>query len=96
MIVHAEDGTAIKSGLRVASLCPGTWAECAAVPSNRFFEVPPDVSDEAACQISLNPATAWALLEESGAASGDWMLVTATTSTVSNIVGAVAHRRGIR
>jgi NADPH:quinone reductase-like Zn-dependent oxidoreductase len=46
--------------------------------------------------MSLNPLTAWALLRDSHAGSGDWILVTAATSTVSNIVGAIACRRGIK
>jgi len=54
------------------------------------------MTDEVACQMSLNPVTDWALLQESRALSGDWILVTAATSTVSNIVGAIARRLGIK
>ena len=59
------------------------------MPSSRLIEVPPEITDEVACQMSLNPVTAWVLLQESRARSGDWILVTAATSTASNIVGAM-------
>jgi hypothetical protein len=59
------------------------------VPSARLIEVPPEITDEVDCQTSLNPVRAWALLQESRARSGDWILVTAATSTASNIVGAM-------
>ena len=83
-------------GSRVAFRNPGTWAEFAAIPSARLISVPNDVTDEIACQISLNPVSAWALLKEARAASQNWIVLTAATSTVSNIVGAIAKQRGIR
>ena len=66
------------------------------MPSTRLIEVPSDISDQMACQMSLNPLTAWALLRDSHTGSGDWILVTPATSTVSNIVGAIARKRGIK
>jgi NADPH:quinone reductase-like Zn-dependent oxidoreductase len=48
-----------------------------------------------ACQISLNPLTAWGLLDEAEIAPGDWLLMTAGASTVSNLVAAIARSRGI-
>ena len=81
-------------GTRVAFRCPGAWAERVLVPLSRLAEVPPGVPDLIACQFSLNPITAWALLAVAGCESGDWILLTAAASTVSNLVGAIArHRR---
>ena len=57
--------------------------------------MPADISDHVACQISLNPITALALLDEAKVRPGDWILLTAATSTVSNLVAAMAKRRGV-
>ncbi len=83
-------------GDRVAFRTPGTWAEFAAVPSARLISVPDDMTDEIACQISLNPVSACALLKEARLMPEGWVILTAATSTVSNIVGAIARERGIR
>lgn len=96
VVVQAADESGVAEGTRVAFRAPGSWAEFAAVPRARLVEIPADIPDETACQISLNPVTAWALLRESGAARGDWIVVTAATSGVSNLIGALARVRGIR
>lgn len=91
-----ENGCGIAPGTRVAFRCPGTWAEIVAVPATRISVVPPDISADAACQISLNPVTAWGLLEQAEVGSGDWILITAARSVVSNLVASIARKRGIR
>jgi NADPH:quinone reductase len=88
-------GATLAPGTRVAFRWPGSWAEFAAVPLERIIAVPADISDEAASQISLNPITAWALLDEAQVTQGDTILLTAATSTVSTLVTAIARRRGI-
>ncbi len=82
-------------GDRVAFRFPGTWAELAAIPAPRLVSIPDDVRDETACQISLNPVSAWALLKQAHVTPEDWIVVTAAASTVSNIVGAIARARGV-
>jgi NADPH:quinone reductase len=94
-VVVQAVGADVRVGSRVAFRFPGSWAEFAVVPSPRLIDVPDDVSDETACQMSLNPVTGWALLHEARTVRGDWILLTAATSTVSNIVGTIAHERGI-
>ena len=89
-------GVVVQTGARVAFRWPGAWAEFAAPPAGRLIAVPADIPDEMACQVSLNPVTAWALLREAAAGPGDWVVLTAAASTVSNLVGAIARRRGIR
>jgi NADPH:quinone reductase len=89
------EGADFASGTRVAFRWPGSWAEFATVPVGRIIAVPADISDVAASQISLNPITAWALLDEAQVTRGDTILITAATSTVSNIVAAIARQRGI-
>jgi NADPH2:quinone reductase len=87
--------SSVREGARVAFRWPGTWAEFAAIPVERLIAVPDDVPDTVACQISLNPVTAWALLDETKAATGDWVVVTAGVSTVSALVAGIARHRGI-
>jgi NADPH2:quinone reductase len=93
--VIASPSLAYRPGMRVAFRHPGSWAEVAAVPVERLIAVPADIAELPACQISLNPVTAWALLDESKAKAGDWIMLTAATSGVSNLVEQIARRRGI-
>jgi NADPH2:quinone reductase len=93
--VIASPSPAYRPGTRVAFRYPGSWAEVVAVPVERLIAVPTDIAEPLACQISLNPATAWALLDESKAKAGDWIMLTAATSGVSNLVAQIARRRGI-
>jgi NADPH:quinone reductase len=95
VVVEGNGRAGFTQGTRVAFRSPGSWAELAVVPQERLIAVPADVVDENAAQISLNPITAWALLDEAKAGAGDWILVTAATSTVSNLISAIARRRGI-
>jgi NADPH:quinone reductase-like Zn-dependent oxidoreductase len=94
-VLQASAGARIPKGKRIAFLWPGSWAELTAVLSGHFFEVPDDIPDDIACQFSLNPVTAWGLLNQASAASGDWVLLTAATSTVSNLVGSIGRTRDI-
>src|ERR1700722_5482086 len=61
VVVASPAGALFATGSRVAFRYPGSWAELACVPFDRLIPVPPGVSDEAACQISLNPVTAFGL-----------------------------------
>ncbi len=95
VVAKSPPNTAFPPGTRVAFRYPGSWAEYAAVPLERLIEVPAGISDDVACQISLNPITAWGLLMEANVKSGDWILLTAAASTVSNLIAAIAKRRGV-
>jgi NADPH2:quinone reductase len=95
VVVASPAGSPFATGSRVAFRYPGSWAELVSVPFDRLIAVPPGVTDAAACQISLNPVTAFALLDAAKLTSGDWVLLTAAASTVANLVAAIARRRGI-
>jgi NADPH:quinone reductase len=95
-VIAGPAGPTFGPGSRVAFRWPGSWAEVAAVPLNRLMAVPPDISNDDASQISLNPVTAWALLEQAAVAPEDWIMLSAATSTVANLVAAMARQRGIR
>lgn len=90
------EGADLAVGTRVAFRHPGCWAEYVAVPAAKLSRVPQGFSVEEACQYSLNPITAWALLDECGAQAGDCIAVNAAASTVSGLVRALATRRGVR
>jgi NADPH:quinone reductase-like Zn-dependent oxidoreductase len=91
---RSADGPPV--GTRVAFRAPGAWAQRIAAPLQRVIAVPTDVSDDTASQFSINPITAWGLLDEAEVMPSDWIVLTAATSTVSNLVGAIARRRGMR
>jgi NADPH:quinone reductase len=94
-VVDGPGDSLFAPGARVAFRTPGTWAELAAVPAERLLMVPDGIPDDVACQISLNPLTAVGLLAEAAVAPGDWILLTAATSTVSNLVASIAQARGV-
>jgi NADPH:quinone reductase-like Zn-dependent oxidoreductase len=95
VIVNAPAGAPYAVGTRVAFRSPGSWADVASVPFGRLIAIPSGISDEAACQVSLNPVTAFGLLAEANVQPGDWILLTAAASTVSNMVASIARARGI-
>src|SRR5262249_43348588 len=47
-------------------------------------------------QFSLNPVTAWALLDELSVDAGDWIAVSAARSAISRLVARLAELRGVR
>src|SRR5581483_9135464 len=81
VVVGGGANKRIATGSRVAFRWPGTWAEFAAVPEDRLIPVPDDVPDAVACQIALNPLTAWALVNEAELEPHDWIVMTAGAST---------------
>ena len=65
------------------------------MPEGRLYRVPNGIGVETAAQFSLNPITAYALLDELNLHAGDWIAVNAATSSVARLVAGLAHRRGI-
>lgn len=95
-VIAVAPGVPLAPGTRVAFRWPGAWAEQIAVPVERTFVVPDDVSIEDAAQMPLNPITAWGLLDMAGVAPGDVLAITAPTSSVARITRALAEARGVR
>lgn len=95
-VVESPKDSPFMPGMRVAFRYPGAWAEFAAVPAERLIAVPDAIADEAACQVSLNPLTAFGLLDEAAVKAGDWIMLTAAASTVSNLVARIAQARGVK
>lgn len=95
-IVTAPQGSGFYPGQRVAFRYPGAWAERVAVPIERLMPVPDAVHDDVAAQMALNPLTAWGLLDTVKVRPDEVVLLTAGTSTVSQIIAGICRHRGIR
>lgn len=87
--------SSFKAGDRVAFRSKGTWAEYALAPTSRVYPVPPEVPDSTACQFSLNPLTAWGLLDECNLPASSRILATAGRSVVARLLVNLAQRRGL-
>ncbi len=91
--------TDIAAGQRVAFRSPGAWADYAVVPRDRIYPVPPALSDRitdaVACQMPLNPLTAWGLLDSIPHSPGQRVLATAGHSVVAAVLRQLAARRDL-
>ncbi|NKY87032.1 alcohol dehydrogenase catalytic domain-containing protein [Nocardia veterana] len=89
----------VRPGRRVAFRSPGAWAQVAVAPRARVYPVPIDLSDripdEVACQLPLNPLTAWGLLDGVVHRPGMRVLLTAGRSVVASILAELATRQGL-
>lgn len=86
----------IDKGALVSFFFRKAWAEYAVVPAAELTVFPKDLPIEKAAQFSLNPFTAWGLLEEAQPAPGEWMLLTGANSAVSRILIQLARQKGVR
>jgi NADPH2:quinone reductase len=95
-VVGVGAGVDLALGTRVAFRWPGAWAEFVALPRERVFEVPAGIASVQAAQFVVNPITAWGLLEMARARAGEWIALTAASSSVAALVSALAEERGLR
>jgi NADPH:quinone reductase-like Zn-dependent oxidoreductase len=72
------------------------WAEYVNVPKNKIISLPANMPVEKAAQLSLNPLTAWALLDDLNAAAGEWVLLSAGNSAVSKLLIQFAKGRQLK
>lgn len=83
-------------GSLVAFRHKNIWAEFANIPKAKIIPLPDDFPVEKAAQLSLNPLTAWALLDESKAKKGEWIILSAGNSAVSKLLIQFAVNKGIK
>jgi len=83
-------------GTLVAFFSKKTWAEYVLVSPEELAVLPKDFPVEKAAQFTLNPFTAWGLLEMSHPAPGEWMLLTGANSAVARIAIQLARQREVR
>lgn len=96
IVIHNGGDDSVPVNSLVAFRHHGVWAEQVNVPKEKLILLPADFPVETAAQLSLNPITAWALLEQSMARAGDWIVLSAGTSAVSKLIIQFAKRRGIK
>jgi NADPH:quinone reductase len=84
-------------GSLVAFRHKNVWAEYVVVPVEKVVVLPSDFPIEKACQFSLNPITAYALLDEATVKTDDdWILLTAGNSAVSKLIFQFAKQKNVK
>ncbi|MCM4157820.1 2-enoyl thioester reductase domain-containing protein [Gramella sp. AN32] len=83
-------------GSLVAFRQKGTWAEYVTVPKENILKLPGNFPLHKAAQISLNPLTAWALLEQTNAKSGDYIILSAGNSSISRLISQFSLKLGVK
>jgi NADPH2:quinone reductase len=96
IIEDAGSDVALPVGTPVSFLWRNTWAEYTVVPEEELVILPAGFPVEKAAQMALNPFTAWGLLERIALHKDEWLLLTAGSSVVSQLVIQLAARKGIR
>ncbi|MBF2709912.1 zinc-dependent alcohol dehydrogenase family protein [Flavobacterium soyangense] len=72
------------------------WAEYGIIPVEKLTLLPADFPIEKASQFSLNPITAFALLDEASVQNDEWLLITAGSSSISKMIVQLANRKNIK
>jgi NADPH:quinone reductase-like Zn-dependent oxidoreductase len=86
----------IPTGTLVAFFYKRAWATYTVVPAEELAVLPGGMPVEKAAQFSLNPFTAWGLLDNAQPVAGEWMLLTGANASVSQIVIQLARERGVQ
>jgi NADPH:quinone reductase-like Zn-dependent oxidoreductase len=71
------------------------WAEYAVMPEEKIVILPQNFPIDKGSQFSLNPITAYALLEQANIKESDWLLLTAGNSAISKIIIQLARQKNI-
>lgn len=74
----------------------GTWAEQLVVPVEGLIPVPPDLPDDQAAQVIVNPLTAWIMARELGLGPGKTLLQSAAGSIVGRALIQLGKVLGYR
>ncbi len=96
VVEQGDEAGKVKAGTRVMFTAIGTWREYVCVPAALVIPVPPQMSDEVACQAFVNPMTAYGMIEESGLQAGEWLLITAGASAFGKFAIQMAKAKGIK
>lgn len=74
----------------------GVWAEYINIPKEKLLLLPKNFPVEKAAQLSLNPLTAMALLDEVQARQNEWVVLSAGSSAISKLVIQFAKSKKIK
>ena len=99
--IIAQTGSAVSNlrvGQPVVSLDRvGHWCDAYAADAESLISLPDDTPLEQAAMLSVNPPTAWRMLEEFvDLKPGDWVIQNAANSGVGRAVIQIARLRGLR
>lgn len=94
-VEEAGHDSIIPKGSLVAFSKIGAWAQYVVIDEQDVVLLPDTFPLQKAAQLTLNPYTAYGLIQEAKVKSGDWLLLTAGHSTVSRIVIQLAAEKGI-
>jgi len=84
-------------GRRVVPLSSqGSWADYMIVPAETLVPVPDPLVDESAAQITVNPLTAWIMIDELRLGPGDWLIQSAAGSSVGRCLIQLSRLRGYK
>lgn len=88
----------LSPGQRVVPLgAQGTWADLLVTPAENLVAIPDGLADEMACQVIVNPLTAWLMaVEELRLGPGDWLVQTASGSAVGRCLLQIAKLKGFQ
>lgn len=86
-----------KKGDRVVTIHSnfGTWTSHNVANEEDLIFIPNDLTVEQGGTISVNPCTAYQLVNNYGVEAGDWIIQNAGTSAVSQLVAQIAKAKGI-
>ena len=96
VVEKGDEKGMVKSGTRVMFTAIGTWKEYVCVPAAMVIPIPPQMSDEIACQAFVNPMTAYGMIAESGLQAGEWLMITAGASAFGKFAIQMAKSKGIK
>ena len=90
------EGVDLPSGMRVIFTAIGVWQEYVVVDASTLLPTPEGMPDEVACQVFVNPYTAFGMLEVADLSAGQWLMLTAGGSAYGKFVVQLCQQRGIR
>lgn len=83
-------------GLRVYVLTQGTWQNYVCIAPQATIPVPDELPDAVACQLLVNPLSAYLMLEQLGLKPGQWLIQTGASSSLGLMVVQLARQQGIK
>jgi NADPH:quinone reductase-like Zn-dependent oxidoreductase len=95
IVEQAGADTHLSTGTKVVFAHTGVWQEYVVVSEKAVIPIPNEVPDELACQLFVNPLTAYGMLEVSGIQDKQFLVLTAGASAFSKFVIQLCREKGI-
>jgi len=95
IVEKAGRDSSITEGALVAFFYKNTWAEYVLVSAQELAVLPSDFPVNKAAQFSLNPFSAWGILDMAAPVAGEWMLLTGANSALGRIIIQLANQKGV-